>query len=430
MVIRGINRIGTAAVIWFCCVFIIGCERAAETNTADGGSSITVLMGIDAAGNLFDEHISGFTARHNIVVESVVAPWDGMIQKQTVALASGRATYDIVDCGSFMLPRYVPNGRYSDISDIFDSDNRSRFMEGLLEAVTVDGKVYAAPLMASWTIFFYNKSLFREAGLDPDSPPQTWEELLKAARALKGKFPDVHPYTDSFGAGEVATCAFFRWAKSAGARIHEMKDGKVRWLLDSPECVAAAEFLLKLRTEKLLDPNCISYKQQEAADLFGKGHAGMFVNWDMMTIAFRDKSQTPYAGQIGTSPMPGRREGLTGSVEGHEFMAIPSSSGRLAETRKFLRHMMSEPVQRERAMQGMPPVLAALYDDAQVKATLPTNAIFESATHCYQRPAVPEYEQCSTVISSAVQSVLTGRQTPQLALTVANKRCNELSEGK
>ena len=425
MFIPHIRRLILAIAIGGGNLCVCGCDQGAED-----GSGITVLMGIDAAGNLFDKHINGFTAQHNIAVESVVAPWDGMIQKQTVALASGRATYDIVDCGSFMLPRYVPNGRYSDISDVFGSDDRSQFMAGLLEAVTVNGKIYAAPLMASWTIFFYNKTLFRDAGLDPDNPPQTWDELLTTARALKAKYPDIHPYTDSFGAGEIATCAFFRWAKSAGAKIHEMNGGKVHWSLDSPECVAAAEFLLKLKAEGLLDPACVSYKQQEAADLFGKGHAAMFVNWDMMTITFRDKSQTPYAGQIGTAPMPGRREGLTGSIEGHEFMAIPSSTGRVAATRKFLRHMMSEPVQRERALQGMPPVLAALYDDVQVKSTLPTAAIFKSAAHCYQRPAVAEYEQCSTVISDAIQSVLTGRKEPQLALAAANKRCNELSAGK
>lgn len=47
-----------------------------------------------------------------------------MVNKQAVALAANEPTYDVVDCGSFMLPEYVPGGKYADISDYFTPEER------------------------------------------------------------------------------------------------------------------------------------------------------------------------------------------------------------------------------------------------------------------------------------------------------------------
>ena len=76
----------------------------------------------------------------------VEVEWDTMVNKQAVALTAGEPTFDIVDCGSFMLPEYVPGGMYEDISDLFPPEVKAKYMDGMIDSVTVDGKVYAAAL--------------------------------------------------------------------------------------------------------------------------------------------------------------------------------------------------------------------------------------------------------------------------------------------
>jgi ABC-type glycerol-3-phosphate transport system substrate-binding protein len=137
---------------------------------------------------------------------------------------------------------------------------------------------------------------------------------------------DTYAYTDSLAQGEQASCAFYRWAKSAGAKISEWRGNKVYWLLDSPECVQALDFLKKMMREGSMDPGTPTYTQQQIADLFGKGHASMFVNWDMMQLTFKNPEQTPFAGKIFAANMPGAKAGLTGSIEGHEYLAVPGPS--------------------------------------------------------------------------------------------------------
>jgi multiple sugar transport system substrate-binding protein len=299
-------------------------------------------------------------------------------------------------------------------------------MDGMLESVTIGGKLYAAPLMASWTIMYYNSEMFLKAGLDPNKPPKTWDELVAYGQKLQG--PTTYAYTDSLGPGEYVTTAFFRWAKSAGAKISEFRGNKVYWLLDSPECVKALEFLKSMIKDGTMDPGSPTYYQQQIADLFGKGQAAMFVNWDMMQLAFKNPDQTPYAGKIFVAPMPGARAGLSGSIEGHEYLAIPSPSRYKAAAKQFIKYLQTPEVQKKRALDdGQTPVLKALFKDRDVQKVINLEVVFQAAAGCYYRPAVPEYTQCSDVISTEVQNVLVNDKDVKKALQDAAAKCNKLS---
>lgn len=396
-----------------------GEKKPAEAET------ITALFGIDAAGKHMGERAAEFTAKTGIKVNLVEVEWDTMVNKQSVALTANEPTFDIVDCGSFMLPEYVPGGKYSDISDMFTAADKAKFMEGMIDAVTIGGKVYAAPLMASWTIMFYNQQMFEKAGLDPNKPPVTWDELVAYGKKIKSS--DTYAYTDSLSQGEQATCAFFRWSKSAGAKISEWRGNKVYWLLDSPECVQAVDFLKKMLAEGTMDPGTPTYFQQQIADLFGKGHASMLVNWDMMQIAFKNPEQTPFAGKIAAANMPGAKAGLTGSIEGHEYLAVPGPSKHKEAAKKFIKFLQTPEVQKKRAVvEGMTPVLKDLFKDADVKKVINLDVVFKAAANCYYRPAIAEYTQCSDIISAELQQVLVNKKDTKQALKDANDKCNKL----
>jgi ABC-type glycerol-3-phosphate transport system substrate-binding protein len=390
------------------------------------GETITVLLGIDAAGKHMGERAQEFEAKTGIKVNLVEVEWDAMVNKQAVALKAKEPTYDIVDCGSFMLPEYVPGGLYADISDMYTAAERAKIMDGMLDAVTLGGKLYAAPLMASWTIMFYNSEMFKKAGLDPNKPPKTWDELVAYGKKLQS--PTTYAMADSLGPGEYVTTAFFRWAKSAGAKISEFRGNKVYWLLDSPECVKALRFLQQMLKDGTMDPGSPTYYQQQIADLFGKGQSSMLVNWDMMQLAFKNPEQTPYAGKIFPAVMPGAKAGLSGSIEGHEYLAVPSPSQHKAAAKQFIKYLQSPEVQKKRALDdGQTPVLKALFKDPDVKKVINLDVVFQSAANCYYRPAVPEYTQCSDVISTEVQNALVNNKDVQKALKDATDKCNKLS---
>ena len=53
------------------------------------------------------------------------------------------------------------------------------------DAFTKDGKIYAAPITLQGHPIYYNKTLYQKAGLDPEKPPTTWDELLSDCAAIK-----------------------------------------------------------------------------------------------------------------------------------------------------------------------------------------------------------------------------------------------------
>jgi len=58
------------------------------------------------------------------------------------------------------------------------------FLEGFMKIARFDGKVWSIPWQRSTPIMYYNKDFYREAGLDPEKPASTWDELAEYAKKL------------------------------------------------------------------------------------------------------------------------------------------------------------------------------------------------------------------------------------------------------
>lgn len=92
---------------------------------------------------------------------------------------------------------YITNGRvapvdyqaagYKDKNDLLD-----KYMDGVLDTVTVGGEVYGLPLeLTNWSIYI-NKKVFRSAGLDPEKDyPRTWEEMADVSEKLVIRDGDI-----------------------------------------------------------------------------------------------------------------------------------------------------------------------------------------------------------------------------------------------
>ena len=75
----------------------------------------------------------------------------------------------------------------------------NNFLETPLSSNVYDGKTYGVPQVTDTLGLMYNKALFEKAGLDPEAPPTTWDEVREAAEALKGKAKVDGIYINSGG---------------------------------------------------------------------------------------------------------------------------------------------------------------------------------------------------------------------------------------
>lgn len=114
-----------------------------------------------------------------------------------------------------------------------------------------DGKehVYAMPYTLAVSTMMYRKDLFAEAGLDPERPPQNWDELLEYAEKLTN--PQKGIYAVGYSEGPEMSYHLYPFLCSAGAKAVTMQpDGDWRATFDTPEAVEAYYFFHKLLTKR------------------------------------------------------------------------------------------------------------------------------------------------------------------------------------
>lgn len=124
-------------------------------------------------------------AHPEYVVENVTLSGDTTTQRMLTAVASGDVP-DLYMTQANDLPKFAALGAFTPLNDLVARDNLdlSVFFDGSIEGSTFDGKLVQLPFkVATSMMVWYNRELFTAAGLDPNSPPKSWEELESAAKA-------------------------------------------------------------------------------------------------------------------------------------------------------------------------------------------------------------------------------------------------------
>jgi ABC-type sugar transport system, periplasmic component len=152
-------------------------------------------------------------ANPDITVNLEITTSDGLPQRVLTALQSGAAP-DIIDVQHGWVNGYAQNGLVIPLDDVLQ--DREDYIPAALDYVTWDGKLWGIPYRIETHAVIYNRGHFTEVGLDPDSPPETWAELVDVATKLTKEGRSGFAIT---GGGEVGNTIFrslpFIWMNGA-----------------------------------------------------------------------------------------------------------------------------------------------------------------------------------------------------------------------
>jgi multiple sugar transport system substrate-binding protein len=185
---RSLLRAGTFALAPL--LFLAGC--GGKTGRTDGRVEVTFWHSFVASTvPAFDELVRKFEQEHpGIAIKAQYVPTgDALIQKLVTSVQSHTAP-DISWIHADFIDKLVEAKAIYPIDEFLSGpDSLSRaevedIFPPLLQAARWKGTLYALPMEATSLALLYNRDLFRKAGLDPDHPPATWEELLACARRL------------------------------------------------------------------------------------------------------------------------------------------------------------------------------------------------------------------------------------------------------
>ncbi|HOZ72037.1 MAG TPA: extracellular solute-binding protein [Spirochaetales bacterium] len=165
----------------------------APTVSALKGKTVEVVVWTheDSARTALEKRlIDEFTkANPGVTVKYVTYP-SGKIKDIVVAGFAANAGPDIFNLEIFDQYQFIANGRVAPVDYKlagFKSakDMQAKYMAGMLDPVTEDGKIYGMPLeLTNWAVYL-NKKIFRDAGLDPMKDyPKTWEEVMAVSEKI------------------------------------------------------------------------------------------------------------------------------------------------------------------------------------------------------------------------------------------------------
>lgn len=138
-------------------------------------------------GDVLREIVQEFndTNTDNITVSVDIMDYSTLLTKLPAAVSTGTGPSFML-AGIELINEYANNGMLEDIGDFWDvtGTKKDNFYENVLAKSYVNGTQYGVPMQYNLQYLYYNKDMFKDAGLDPDAPPTTFEELEKDAMAL------------------------------------------------------------------------------------------------------------------------------------------------------------------------------------------------------------------------------------------------------
>lgn len=270
--------------------FALGVLSVAGTLTACGTSSeasddptgpVTIEVSIDAglempAVEAFEERISQFEeANPGIQVETKEFTWSGTTFAAELA---GGTLPDVFPIPFTDGRALIEAGQIADVSDLVaELPYADQFNPTIAAAgQDADGGMWAVPIAAYNQGLHYNRRLFEEAGLDPDNPPTTWDEVREAAKKIAdetGQAGYAH-MTQSNTGGWILTTETY----ALGGRVVEGEGEEATATVDNDATVAALEMLREMRWEDNSMGSSFLYDWSTINQDFAAGKIGMYVS--------------------------------------------------------------------------------------------------------------------------------------------------------
>ncbi|WP_439379861.1 ABC transporter substrate-binding protein [Amycolatopsis lexingtonensis] len=174
-------------------LLLTACGGGGNGDSGDGPVSLTFqsLSDQPAAIAATQKIVGDWNKAHpGVQVKIVQAGWDGVYDKLITQFNAGSAP-DIVHYEAAGIAPFATDGFLADLTPYLSAEKRADIPKGVLDSVTVDGKVIAQPTELQSYVVFANKTQLQQAGVTiPTGASMTWDQLREIAKATTkdGKF--------------------------------------------------------------------------------------------------------------------------------------------------------------------------------------------------------------------------------------------------
>jgi sorbitol/mannitol transport system substrate-binding protein len=415
------------------CAVALGCgagtSRAATITIATVNNSQMVVM------QRLSSQWEKETGNH---INWVVLEENVLRQRVTTDIATKGGQFDIVTIGSYETPLWGRQNWLTPLNGVPKSYDFDDIFKSVLDALSLNGKMYALPFYAESSFTYYRKDLFDKAGLTMPAQPK-YDQIAQFADKLTDKAHEQYGICLRGKPGWGENMAFIgTLVNTFGGRWFDM-----HWnpQLDTPAWHKAINFYVDLMRRDG-PPGASSNGFNENQALFATGHCAMWVDATSGAGYIYDPSTSQVATKTAFAPAP-----IEVTPRGaHWFWAwalsIPSTSRQIPTAKAFIYWATSrnyvELVGKTDGWTVVPPgTRISTYKNPEYLKAAPFATFVKQAieTADLHRPsllpvpytgiqyvAIPEFEAIGTSVGQLMAAALTGQMTVDAALKQAQQQ--------
>jgi N,N'-diacetylchitobiose transport system substrate-binding protein len=392
---------------------------AAPAKKELSGSITTWIMdpGSPALQGVIKNYATGFQQAHpGTQVKIEFVPWAQAHDKFTTAIAGGKVP-DIAEMGTTWTPEFADQGAFEEVA----KPAAGKYVSSLVDAATLDGKVYGKPWYAGARALIYRKDVLAKAGVQP---PKTWDDVEKVAAAIKAKVPNIYPV----GYTGLTEHMYLPTVWQAGGEIAQQDGDNWKSDLSSPQAVKAISFYTDFYKKGYAPKASIGWEEPDAQEAFINGDIAMLVagGWTYNSIIDTKKS---LESKIGTSLEPAGPSGQPTAFAGGSHLVVFNESKNKDLANAFVDYML-QPTQLN-AFTSKIGFLPGTADGIKASGYLddPVRKVFaeQLLDHSKVYPPSPRWGalEGANIFDGEIQKVMKGQESAQNAADNLAKKMDQ-----
>jgi multiple sugar transport system substrate-binding protein len=357
--------------------------------------------------------------------------WADLRTKFLTASSGGQAP-DVVMTDIIWLGEYADAGLITDVTKKAEAWSEwSDVVQQYKDATKWKGKIYGTWLNTDVRVMAYNKKLFREAGLNPENPPQTWSELRKVAKQISDKLGPA-----AYGLGFPATLedetaqTFYTYLYSLGGQIltDDMKhpafnsDAGVKALTELVECVKSGATPESIVSGAASDVNNGVFQDKFAMSYMTKA-------FGLAKSLIKGITPEQYMQDFGVANIPRADNGKFSTMSGGYLLCVPSGSKNQDLAWEFIENAAGAEAQfGYTKARGYVPTFKSLMDRSEDYYAVDPyfKVILDQLNYAHFRPSILSYTEMSAEVQNNIQAAIMGVKTPKQALDDAAKAAEKI----
>ena len=269
------------------------------------GDKIEVVLAKSPRADILQRYEEEFEELTGIEVGSEQIPEQQHRQKQVIEFTSGNPTFDVTSVSWHVQKRLFGKGQWlEDLGPMLedpemtapDFDAADFSKAGMVYATQADGRVDTLPMVIDYWIIYWNTALFDAKGV---AYPQTYDELVEAAKALHDPDNDVY----GFVARGLKNANTPVWTSFLLGWDVDSVDAQGQLNTTGPEAVAAAE-LYQTLNQNYAPPGVVGFNWNECQTIFSQGQAAMWFDGIGFAPPLEDPAQSKVVGNVGYGVVP------------------------------------------------------------------------------------------------------------------------------